>query len=104
MLTNTGSAGKKKHGCSCSKSQLLLHCNMANDYPVFPAPIQCRYLSAFCASGPVPDMDVVNSMLAYARKAQSSDTAKTSFPTFLMQGMRNQIQCYYLVIPSAIKS
>lgn len=40
-------------------------------------------------------MDVVNSMLAYARK-HSLPTQPKLLSTFLMQGMRNQIQCYYL--------
>ena len=94
----------EKHGCSLNyqKSQLLLHCNMAEytDYPL-TKDIPCtdssvRYLSAFCTSQDrIPDMDVVNSMLAYARK-HSLPTQPKLLSTFLMQGMRNQIQCYYL--------
>ena len=94
----------EKHGCSLNyqKSQLLLHCDMAEytDYPL-TKDIPCtdssvRYLSAFCTSQDrIPDMDVVNSMLAYARK-HSLPTQPKLLSTFLMQGMRNQIQCYYL--------
>lgn len=94
----------EKHSCSLSyrKSQLLLHRDMAEytDYPL-TKDIPCtdssvRYLSAFCTSQDrIPDMDVVNSMLAYAGK-HSLPTEPKLFSTFLMQGMRNQIQCYYL--------
>lgn len=93
-----------EHGCSLNyqKSQLLLHRDMAEytDYPL-THDIPCtdpgvRYLSAFCTSQDrIPAMNVVNSMLAHARK-HSLQTEPKLFSTFLMQGIRNQKQCYYL--------
>lgn len=94
----------EKHGCSLNyqKSQLLLHCDMAEytDYPItkdIPGTNPgISYLSTFCTSrNRIPQAAVVESMLNYAEQNNLSTQPKL-LSTFLMQGIRNQKQCYYL--------
>lgn len=84
------------------KSQLLLHKDMAKytDYPLTPdisgtdPAIHC--LSAFCTSQDrIPPLDTVKSMLDYAR-THAVSVKPQLFSTFLMQGIRDRKQCYYL--------
>lgn len=85
-----------------TKSQLLLHKDMAKytDYPLTPD-ISCtdpdiRCLSAFCTSQDrIPPIETVKSMLDYA-KTHAFSVKPQLFSTFLMQGIRNRKQCYYL--------
>ena len=94
----------EKHGCSLNyqKSQLLLHCNMAEytDYPITAdIPItdsKTRYLSTFCASQErVPSLSTVQFLMTYARQ-NHLPVCPQLFSTFVLQGIRDQKQCYYL--------
>lgn len=83
-------------------SQLLLHKDMAEytDYPITKdisgTNPGISYLSAFCTSRDrIPQAAVVESMLNYAEQNNLSTQPKL-LSTFLMQGIRNQKQCYYL--------
>ena len=83
-------------------SQLLLHKDMAEytDYPltadISDTNSRVRYLSTFCTSlDRVPPLPAVQSMLNYAKKNHLNIHSRL-FSTFLMQGIRNQKQCYYL--------
>ena len=80
--------GHRKHGCSLNyqKSQLLLHCNMAEytDYPPdkgyslhrFQCPVSIRFLHI---PGPDSGHGCGKFHAGLRQKAQSSDTAKTAF-------------------------
>ena len=83
-------------------SQLLLHEDMAEytDYPITAdIPItdsKTRYLSTFCASQDrVPSLSTVQFLMTYARQ-NHLPVCPRLFSTFLMQGIRDQKQCYYL--------
>lgn len=83
-------------------SQLLLHEDMAEytDYPITAdIPVtdsKIRYLSTFCASQDrVPSLSTVQFLMTYARQ-NHLPVCPRLFSTFLMQGIRDQKQCYYL--------
>ena len=83
-------------------SQLLLHEDMAEytDYPITAdIPVtnsKIRYLSTFCASQDrVPSLSTVQFLMTYARQ-NHLPVCQRLFSTFVLQGIRDQKQCYYL--------
>ena len=83
-------------------SQLLLHEDMAEytDYPITAdIPVtnsKIRYLSTFCASQDrVPSLSTVQFLMTYARQ-NHLPVCPRLFSTFVLQGIRDQKQCYYL--------
>ena len=83
-------------------SQLLLHEDMAEytDYPITAdIPVtnsKIRYLSTFCASQDrVPSLSTVQFLMTYARQ-NHLPVCQRLFSTFVLQGISDQKQCYYL--------
>ncbi len=99
LHTSAEDASFSLHHCN---SQLLLHKDMAEytEFPISPdlpcTAADTRCLSAFCTSQDrIPPLDTVKSMQDYARTHALSIKPQL-FSTFLMQGIRDRKQCYYL--------